>query len=64
MTLLVFLYLNSRGVAEPFLALIIDLYSKPNSSLLAKCFTATRLRLSLEPSLLKIVEGALSILIV
>ena len=61
---LVFLHLNSREVVGLFLALIIDSYLELDSSLLAKCFTAARLRLSLRPSLSKMVESALSTLIV
>ena len=44
--------------------LIIDLYLELDSSLLVKYFTTIRLRLSLGPSLSKIVEGALLVLIV
>ena len=64
MVSLIFLCLDSREVAELFLALIIGSYSELDSSLSTECFTAARLRLSLGPSLPKMVEGALSMLIV
>ena len=62
--LLVFLHLDSREVVGLFLTLITDSYSELDSSLSAECFTTARLRLSLGPSLPKIVEGALLALIV